>query len=380
MSTPLSHAEHGHDHAAHGHDHAGHGHEHADHGHEHADHGHNHAEHGHDQAAGGRGNGHGHGHGHAAGDHGHAHGGVDATILRSRDAMRTLFLSLVILGVTAAFQVVIVVLSDSVALLADSVHNVGDALTAVPLAIAFLLVRRPRTKRLTYGWGRAEDFGGLVVILIILFSAVYAAYESIDRLINPETPGYLLATAAAGIIGFIGNEWVAVYRIRSGKRIGSAALIADGYHARVDGFTSLAVVLGVVGVALGFERADPIIGLLISLVIFRIVWQSIKAIGLRAMDGVEEHTIDAIRRTAGAVAGVHEVVDQRARWLGHTVQAELTVAVAPDLTIKGSAKISDDLRHALVEGVEHVNDVVVQIVPDGAAATPSRPGATAPSL
>jgi len=213
--------------------------------------------------------------------------------------MRTLALSLIVLAVTAAFQIVIVVLSGSVALLADSVHNVGDALTAVPLAIAFVLLRRPPTARLTYGWGRAEDFAGLAVIAIILFSAVYAAYESIDRLINPSAPSHLTATAIAGLVGFIGNEWVAIYRIRSGRRIGSAALVADGYHARVDGFTSLAVVLGVAGVALGFELADPIVGLAISLAIFRIVWQSVRSIGLRAMDGVEDGTIDSIRSLAG---------------------------------------------------------------------------------
>jgi hypothetical protein len=174
-----------------------------------------------------------------------------------------------------------------VALLADTVHNVGDALTAVPLAIAFALLRRPPTKRLSYGWGRAEDFAGLAVVVIILFSAVYAAYESVARLIEPAAPSHLLATAIAGAVGFIGNEWVAVYRIRSGKRIGLAALVADGYHARVDGFTSLAVVLGVAGVAAGFELADPIVGIAISLVILRIVWQSLRTIGLRAMDGVE---------------------------------------------------------------------------------------------
>src|SRR5215208_5628684 len=127
--------------------------------------------------------------GHGDDGHGHAHGGVDAAILRSRDAMRTLAFSLVVLGATAAFQVVVVLLSGSVALLADTVHNVGDALTAVPLAVAFLLLRRPPPTRLTYGWGRAEDFAGLAVVAIILFSAVYAAYEAIDRIVHPSAPG-----------------------------------------------------------------------------------------------------------------------------------------------------------------------------------------------
>jgi cation diffusion facilitator family transporter len=293
---------------------------------------------------------------------------VDPRILRSREAMRTLALSLVVLGLTAGFQLVVVVLSGSVALLADTVHNIGDALTAVPLGIAFLLLRRPPTKRLSYGWGRAEDFAGLTVVLIILFSAGYAAYESIARLIEPEAPSHLLATAIAGAIGFIGNEWVAVYRIRSGKRIGSAALVADGYHARVDGFTSLAVVVGVAGVAAGFELADPIVGIGISLVILRIVWQSLRTIGLRAMDGVEPGTIDTIARSARAVDGVRGVTDVRARWLGHGIRAELTIEVPPDATVVQAQALADHVRHELSHDVEHISDVTVEARPPGVAA------------
>src|SRR5215208_2896785 len=294
----------------------------------------------------------GHGNGHDGHGHGHGHGGVDPAILRSREAMRTLWLSLAVLGVTAAFQVVVVVLSGSVALLADTVHNVGDALTAVPLGIAFLLLRRPPTERLTYGWGRAEDFAGLAVIVIILFSAVYAAYESVARLIDPAPPSHLLATAIAGAVGFVGNEWVAVYRIRSGKRIGSAALVADGYHARVDGFTSLAVVLGVAGVAAGFELADPIVGIAISFVILRIVWQSMRAIGLRAMDGVEAGTIDAIAQSVRGVDGVREVAEVRARWLGHGIRAEVTIGVSPSATVAEAHELADRVRHELSHDVE----------------------------
>jgi cation diffusion facilitator family transporter len=296
--------------------------------------------------------------------HDHSHGGVDPAILRSREAMRTLWLSLAVLGVTAAFQLVIVVLSGSVALLADTVHNVGDALTAAPLAIAFVLLRRPATARLTYGWGRAEDFAGIAVVVIILFSAVYAAYESVARLIEPSAPSHLLATAIAGAVGFIGNEWVAVYRIRSGKRIGSAALVADGYHARVDGFTSLAVVLGVAGVAAGFELADPIVGIAISLVILRIVWQSLRTIGLRAMDGIEAGTIDAISRSARAVDGVRDVSDVRARWLGHGIRAELTIEVPPGTTVARAHELTEEVRHELSHHVEHITEVTIETRPD----------------
>ena len=314
----------------------------------------------------------GHGNGHDGHGHGHSHGGVDPAILSSREAMRTLWLSLAVLGVTAAFQLVIVVLSGSVALLADTVHNVGDALTAVPLGIAFVLLRRPPTKRLSYGWGRAEDFAGLAVIVIILFSAAYAAYESILRLIEPSAPSHLFATAIAGAVGFVGNEWVAVYRIRSGKRIGSAALVADGYHARVDGFTSLAVVFGVAGVAVGFELADPIVGIAISVVILRIVWQSMRAIGLRAMDGVEAGTIDTIASAVGAVDGVREVSDVRARWLGHGIRAELTIGVSPDATVVEAHELADRVRHELSHEVEHITDVSVEARPASAPGRPAR--------
>ena len=317
---------------------------------------------------------HAHGHSQAHGDghgdgHGHSHGGVDAAILSSREAMRTLGLSLVVLGVTAAFQLVVVVLSGSVALLADTVHNVGDALTAVPLGIAFVLLRRPPTKRMSYGWGRAEDFAGLTVVLIILFSAAYAAYESIVRLIEPSAPTHLLATAIAGAIGFIGNEWVAVYRIRSGNRIGSAALVADGYHARVDGFTSLAVVVGVAGVAAGFELADPIVGFGISVVILRIVWQSLASIGLRAMDGVEAGTIDAIARSAGGVKGVRDVTEVHARWLGHGIRAELTLEVPPQTTVEQAHEFAEHVRHELAHDVEHITEVTIETRPTQTAAT-----------
>ena len=292
--------------------------------------------------------------------HGHSHGGMDPGLLRSRDAMHALLVSLVVLGATAAFQAVVVVVSGSVALLADTVHNVGDALTAVPLGVAFLLLRRGRTRRLTYGYGRAEDFAGLAVVAVILFSAVYAAYEAIDRLVNPSPPGYLLATAIAGVVGFIGNEWVAVYRLRAGRRVGSAALVADGYHARIDGVTSLAVVAGVIGVALGFDLADPIVGLLISVVILRIVWQSIKVIGLRTLDGVEDGVVDSIDETAARVPAVREVRDVRARWIGHTIRSEIEVGLAPDTTVEQAETIAAEVRHAVMGSVEHVTEVAVE--------------------
>jgi cation diffusion facilitator family transporter len=297
-------------------------------------------------------------HGH---DHGHTHGGVDGAVLGSREALRTLWRSLVILGVTAAIQLVVVAISGSVALLADTIHNAGDALTAVPLAVAFILGRRPPTRRLTYGFGRAEDFAGIAVVVIILISAIVAAWEAIDRLIHPQTPDYLLATAIAGLVGFLGNEWVAVYRIRSGRRIGSAALEADGHHARIDGFTSLAVVAGVAGVALGVPAADPIVGLLISAAIMRIVWQSAREIGVRALDGVDPVIVDALRAEAGRVPGVLGVDDVRARWLGHVVRSELTVTIDGERSAREATAIGDAVRDRVTHHVDHVTDAVVEV-------------------
>jgi cation diffusion facilitator family transporter len=312
----------------------------------------------------GRSHGHHGDHGHGPG--GHGHGGIDASILGSDEALRTLKLSLLVLAGTALLQVVVVVISGSVALLADTIHNAGDALTALPLAAAFILGRRPPTGRLTYGYGRAEDLAGLAVIAIILYSAIFAGYEAIRRLIEPTHPGHLVAVALAGLIGFAGNEWVAVYRIRSGRRIGSAALVADGHHARVDGFTSLAVVAGAAGVALGYPMADPIVGLLISAAILRIVWTSAKEIGLRMMDGIEPERLAEIRRQAAHVRGVIEVAEVRARWLGHQVRAEVNVVVAAEANVAEGHAVAMAVRARLIEGVEHLGEAIVHVDPPSA--------------
>src|SRR5215207_9964888 len=233
----------------------------------------------------GRGLGH---HDHDHGSHqGHTHGVIDPTIATTARGIWAIKWSFVILGITAVLQMVVVAVSGSVALLADTIHNVADATTAIPLWIAFLLARRKPTPTFTYGYGRVEDLAGILIVGIILFSAIVAGYTAIDRLIHPQPVTELGWLTAAGIIGFIGNEAVAVFRIRVGRQINSAALIADGYHARTDGLTSLAVVLGAAGVWLGYPRADPIVGLLITVAIFGIVWQSARSVLTRMLDGVE---------------------------------------------------------------------------------------------
>ncbi|TIS53730.1 MAG: cation transporter [Mesorhizobium sp.] len=289
---------------------------------------------------------HGHHHHHSSGPHGHTHGVIDATIATTDRGIWAIKWSFVILAVTAALQMVVVFLSGSVALLADTIHNIGDATTAVPLWIAFMLARRRPSPTFTYGLGRVEDLAGIVIVLIILFSAVVAGYQAIDRLINPQAVMHLGWLTAAGIVGFLGNEAVAVFRIRVGREISSAALIADGYHARTDGLTSLAVVIGAVGVWLGFPLADPIVGLLITIAIFGIVWQSARSVLTRMLDGVEPGVIEEVRHAAEHVPGVR-IANVKARWIGHQLHTDVAATVDDELTIADANGIASRLRQEL---------------------------------
>jgi cation diffusion facilitator family transporter len=287
----------------------------------------------------------GHDHGHLHG-HSHAHGVVDPSIATTDRGIFAIKWSFAILAVTAALQLAVVFASGSVALLADTIHNIGDATTAIPLWIAFALARRKPTATFTYGYGRVEDFAGIIIVLIILLSALVAGYEAIDHFIHPRPVRLLGWVAVAGLIGFVGNEAVAVFRIRVGREISSAALIADGYHARTDGLTSLAVVIGAAGVWLGFPLADPIIGLLITLAIFGIVWQSAKAVLTRMLDGVEPHVVAEIRHAAEHVPGLR-LQDAQARWLGHRLHADLRVSVDPAQSVTEATRLIETLRAAL---------------------------------
>jgi cation diffusion facilitator family transporter len=308
---------------------------------------------------------HGHGHGHHAAAHGHAHTheAVDPVIATTARGIWAIQWSFVILAVTAALQLVIVLLSGSVALLADTIHNVGDAATAVPLWIAFLFARRRASARFTYGFGRVEDVAGVIVVLIILCSAIVAGYEAVSRLLHPQPLTRLGWVAAAGLVGFLGNEWVAVFRIRVGREIDSAALVADGYHARTDGLTSLAVVLGALGVWLGFPAADPLIGLLITAMIFGIVWQSTKMVFTRLLDGVDPALIEDIRHAARHISEVQEVTQVRARWLGHRLHAELNITVHPALSVAQGHAIATDVRHQLLHHMPALSNAVIHVDP-----------------
>lgn len=306
---------------------------------------------------------HSHRHDHRT-SHDHSHGVVDPSIATTAEGLWALKWSFVVLMITALLQVAVVIVSGSVGLLADTIHNFGDAATAIPLGVAFLFARKRPNKRFTFGYGRVEDLAGVTIVFVILFSAIVAGYESIDRFFHPQDISHLEAVAIASVVGFLGNEGVAIFRIRVGRRIGSAALVADGHHARVDGWTSLAVLVGVLGVWLGYPLADPIVGLLITLAIFGIVLQSGKQIFSRMLDGVDPHVIDEIRHAAAHVSQVKEVTDVRARWLGHRLHAEVNVTLPSQITLAAAHTIAEEVRHQLLHQLKFLSLVVIHVDPE----------------
>ncbi|MBI5640022.1 MAG: cation transporter [Nitrospirae bacterium] len=300
-------------------------------------------------------------HDHSHDAHGHVHGVVDPTIFTTERGIWAVKWSFLGLTVTAIFQVVIVLITGSVALLADTIHNIGDAATAIPLWFAFTLARKKPSHRFTYGYGRVEDLAGVAIVLTILFSAVVAGYQSIDRLLHPQKVEYLWMVIIASIIGFLGNEAVAIFRVKVGKEIGSAALIADGQHARVDGLTSLAVLFGAIGVWLGYPLADPIIGLIITITILRIVWESGKAVFTRLLDGVDPEVVDEIRHAMHHVPGVQDITEIRVRWIGHRLHAEVNIAVASEFTVEQGHEIAMEVRHQLLHHLRYLSNVTLHV-------------------
>jgi cation diffusion facilitator family transporter len=328
---------------------------------------------------------HGHGHDHAHG-HGHSHnarGGrfgaalrevfaphshdasdsIDGALESSAAGIRAVKISLLALGATALAQLLIVAVSGSVALLADTIHNFSDALTAVPLWIAFVLGRRAATRRYTYGFGRAEDLAGLFVIAMIALSAAIAGIESVRRLINPIEIEHVGWVATAGLVGFIGNELVALYRIRVGRRIGSAALVADGLHARTDGFTSLAVLLGAGGVALGFPLADPIIGILITIAILAVLRTAARDVFRRLMDGVDPELVGTAETALAAKPGVRGVRSVKMRWIGHRLHADAELDIDPGTSLTDAHRIAHEAEHTLTHAVPKLSTALVHAYP-----------------
>jgi len=301
---------------------------------------------------------------HAVRPHSHDTAGrVDRAMAASRDGVRAVWISLAVLGVTAALQAVVVAWSGSVALLGDTLHNLADALTAVPLFVAFVIGRRPPTRRYTYGYGRAEDLAGIVIVLFIAASAVVAAVEAVRRLVHPADVDHLPAVAAAGVIGFLGNEAVARYRMRVGRRIGSAALVADGLHARTDGFTSLGVLLGAGGVALGWRWADPAVGLLITAAILVVLAGAAKQVYRRLMDAVEPELVDTVERTLRETPGVLDIGTARLRWIGHALRAECEIVVDDRLDVVAAHDIAVLAEHRLLHAVPRLGSALVHADP-----------------
>ncbi|MEU1595854.1 cation diffusion facilitator family transporter [Streptomyces sp. NPDC005708] len=332
---------------------------------------------------------HDHGRGH---DHPHRHGPLpslrhlfvphshetadklDSALESSARGMRALWVSLAVLGGTALAQAAVVVLSGSVALLGDTVHNAADALTAVPLGVAFVLGRRAATRRFTYGYGRAEDLAGIVIVLTIAASAAFAAWAAVDRLLDPRPVQHIPAVAAAAVIGFVGNEWVARHRTRVGREIGSAALVADGLHARTDGFTSLAVLLGAGGAALGWQLADPVVGLAITAASAVVLRDAAREVFRRVLDAVDPALVDRAELALRAVPGVREVGELRLRWIGHRLRAEVAVVVDGEVSVRRAHAIAVEAEHALLHAVPKLTAALVHADPAPA------PGETDPHL
>jgi cation diffusion facilitator family transporter len=295
---------------------------------------------------------------------------IDTELESSHSGVRAVAVGLLILLVTAAIQATIVALSGSVALLSDTLHNAADALTAFPLWLAFRLGRRPPTRRFTYGLGKAEDLAGLAVVVLVAFSAATAAYVAIDRLIHPEKVTHLPVVVVAGLIGALGNEIVARYRLRVGRRIGSAALEADGQHARADGFTSFLVVLGALGVAAGLEWADASVGLVIAGVILVVLVRTAGSIGQRLLDAVNPQIVDQVGQSAASVGGVEGVSEVKARWIGHRLFAQVRLSVGGSLTVAQGHAIAEAALHQLLHDVPNLADAIVHVDPSGIVRDP----------
>lgn len=354
---PHGHDDHGHDHdSAHGdHDHG------SSHSHDHGDHDHDHGDGGHD---------HDHGSGlwakvkHAITPHSHDAVAVIQTAEESSsEGIRAAWIGLAGMGATAIMQIVIVAVSGSIALLADTLHNVGHAVTTIPLVIAFRIGQRAASSRFSYGYRRAEDLVGLLIGLVIAISAGVIIWESVRAVIDPPELTNLGWVFAAGIVGALGNEIVAIYRIRAGKRIGSASLVAEGNHARADGLTSIAVVLGVIGVWLGFPQADAIVGFGIAIVILGILVATMRTTIRRLMDGIEPGLIERMEQVAGSVPGVVEVGRVRARWTGHRLEADTDIVVESSLSILEGHQVAEEVQHALLHRIPHLEGVVVHLNP-----------------
>jgi len=322
--------------------------------HEHATHTHDHEEHNHD-------------HDHDEHAHGHEHGKVDADLYGNRAGLRAVQISTAGMFLVAAIQFAIAWIGGSAGLFADALHNFGDVFTTIALWIAFVISNRAANQRYTYGYYRAEDLAGIFIVLVIIASAIASAVESIQKLTSGNIPTQIYLSMAAALIGVAGNELLAQYKISVGKRINSVSLIADGHHSRIDGLTSLAAFIGLIGVKLGFPKADPIAGIVITIVIVTVVFSTSRSVLQRLLDAVDPHVVPSIVTTATAVPGVEEVTDVRARWVGHTLHVVMNIEVDAELTLSKAHAIAEEVRHRLFHDIKGISEVVVHTDPSSAS-------------
>src|SRR5947199_1551151 len=352
MREPESEHHHDHDHDEHQHSHD----DHEEHDHDHDEHQHSHSEHDHDE--------HDHEHGgHGHGGHGHEHGRVDADLYGNQAGLRAVQISTAGMFIVAAIQFTIAAIGGSAGLFADALHNLGDVLTTVSLWIAFVIARRAANQRYTYGYYRAEDLAGVFIVLVIIASAVAGAVESILKLTSGSVPTQLLLSMAAALVGVAGNELLAQYKISVGKRINSVPLIADGQHSRIDGLTSLAAFVGLIGVALGLPIADPIAGLVITVVILTVVYSTTRSVLQRLLDAVDSRIVPSIVSIASEVPGVEGVNDVRARWVGHTLNVAMNIEVDAELTLVKAKAIAEEVRHRLFHRVKGLSEAIIHTDP-----------------
>lgn len=295
--------------------------------------------------------------------HSHSHATPAATdaLFTSKLGIRALNLSLFLLGATTAFQLFIYLASGSVALLADTVHNFGDTLNSVPLLISLYLGRRLATTRYTHGFGRAEDVAGLFIVASIAFSAGYILLESFQKFINPQSilnPGWV---AAAAIIGFLGNEAVAIIEISVGRRIGSEAMVIDGRHARVDGLTSLAVLPAVIGSIWGVTILDPIFALLIGIAILFITRDASVGMWHRLMDAVDPELTERAQPSLGSNENVVNVNKLRLRWIGHFLTIEAQLTLRDGMTFESAQQTIKNLKNQLAQDFQNLGEVTLEI-------------------
>src|SRR5216683_5746829 len=267
------------------------------------------------------------------GGHGHEHGKVDADLYGNKAGLRAVQISTAGMLLVALIQFAIATIGGSAGLFADALHNFGDVFTTVALWIAFVISNRAANQRYTYGYYRAEDLAGIFIVLVIIASAIASAVESIQKLTSGNIPTQIYLSMAAALIGVAGNELLAQYKISVGKRINSVSLIADGHHSRIDGLTSLAAFIGLIGVKLGFPKADPIAGIVITIVIVTVVFSTSRSVLQRLLDAVDPHVVPSIVTTAREVPEVEVVGDVRARWVGHTMHVIMNIEVDPELTL-----------------------------------------------